>query len=59
MPAVIKFANGESLQVDEDPREVLKAIDTADEIGPLKIASVNGSQPVYINVDQIRSLSKP
>ena len=58
MPAVIKFANGESLRVDEDPRQVLEAIAMADEIGPLMIASV-GPEPVYINVDQIRSVSKP
>jgi hypothetical protein len=59
MPAEIKFANGESLRVDEDPRQVLKAIQEADEIGPLMIASVNGTHQVYLNVDQIRSVSKP
>jgi len=59
MPAEIKFANGESLRVEEDPQQVLKAIQTADEVGPLKIVEVNGAHPVYINADQIRSISKP
>lgn len=59
MPAEIKFANGESLRVEEEPRQVLKAIQVADEIGPLKIVEVNGAHPVYINADQIRSISKP
>lgn len=59
MPAEIKFANGESLRVEEEPRQVLKAIQIADEIGPLKIVEVNSAHPVYINADQIRSISKP
>jgi hypothetical protein len=59
MPAVIKFANGDVLRVEEDPRQVLKAIQSADEIGPLRIAEVNGAHPVYLNVDHIRSVSAP
>jgi hypothetical protein len=59
MPAVIKFASGESLRVEESPQEVLKAIQGADEIGALRMAEVNGAHPVYVNVDQIRSVSAP
>lgn len=59
MPAVIKFANGDVLRVEEDPGQVLKAIQAANEIGSLMIAEVNGAHTVYINVDQIRSVSAP
>jgi hypothetical protein len=55
MSAVIKFANGESLRVEKDPRQVLKAIQEADEIGPLRVVEVE--EATFINVDQIRSVS--
>lgn len=55
MPAVIKFANGESLRVEKDPRQVLKAIQEADEIGPLMVVEVEEAN--FVNVDQIRSVS--
>jgi len=59
MPATIKFADGEHLLVEESPQQVLKAIQEATKIGELKMAEVNGAHTVYVNVDQIRSVSAP